>query len=262
MVRPLILTRQYELPLGVGLGMVVAERVIDLVAALAMLAAVLLWIDTPAELAIGGGSIALAELGRILGVTLVLPALLGTAALVFFGEPVLALVGRIHAWLCRVLPSATGLLDRALALAGSFVEGFSGLRRPGRLLAIIGLSALIWIDATCMYLLLAYGFGIEAMVGFGESMGVMVVTMFGSLLPSPPGMAGVQEAFGRAGLALYGVRGPGLDAIALAFAVIVHWWQIVLQASIAIGFMKRSGLSVVGLARGAKDFKVTDAKGG
>lgn len=252
LVRPALLAHRHDIPIGTGVGMVAAERVIDLVAALAMLAAVLILVETPETLELAGQTFRLAELGSVLGLTLVLPAVVGTTSLVLFGAPFLALLRRVLDGLAAALPTTARLCGQVSDLAGAFVEGLAGLRDPGRLALILGLTVLIWVDATSIYWLLSHGFGLSDQVGFGEAMGVMVVTMFGSLLPAPPGMAGVQEAFGRAGLALYGVHGAGQDAIALAYAVVAHWWMVVLEGVFALWFMRRWGQSLRGLASSAR----------
>ena len=69
--------------------------------------------------------------------------------------------------------------------------------------------------------------------------------MVGMALPAAPGFAGTYEAAVRGALALYGVvgdatvvpGGPTLDAIALAFALVMHWWVHIVQSSTAIWFL-------------------------
>ena len=92
-----------------------------------------------------------------------------------------------------------------------------------------------------MYWALGYAFGLEAWLDYGASAGVMTITALGALLPAPPGMAGVQEAFGRGALALFGVRGGGLDATALGYAVVAHWAQLFLVALAALVALARDG---------------------
>ena len=92
-----------------------------------------------------------------------------------------------------------------------------------------------------MYPALARAFGIEQAIGFGEGVGVLSITMLGMAVPAAPGFAGTYEAFVRGGLALFGVAGNdgsvNLDAIAVAYALTMHWWIFVVQASTAVFFL-------------------------
>ncbi len=246
LARPLLLRRQEGLPFTSGLAVVVALRALDLLATLAMLLLVLIFVDAPESLVIAGVNLHLADMLHSLGWGLVLPTLAFTVGLAFWGEPlqravvdpVLGLVARLdNPVVQRLVALASGLLER-------FTLGLAGLRSP----RLLGLSLLltvgVWSWSCSMYWMTARALGLGDWVGWPEALGVMVITMVGSLLPAPPGMAGVQEAFGRGGLALFGVRGPGLDPVALAFAVVVHWYQVLLQTLGALWFIRREGFSV------------------
>jgi uncharacterized protein (TIRG00374 family) len=248
-VRPLMVWRIAGVRPGAAVGVIVAERAVDLVAALAMLLIMLLGARTALSLEFAGVTVDLAVLGQRFGLLVVLPALLGLVAVVLLGHRMTALAARAVA---RLPPGLAGLGQRGLHLLEGFVEGFDGLRGGGRLLAVAGITFGIWSTVVLTFQLLAYGFGIDHLIGTIESVGVAVVTLLASLLPAPPGMAGVQEASGRAALALYGVSGPGLDATALAYAVVVHWWQVIIQAIGAAWFFRRAGLTVREVVRQAR----------
>lgn len=252
-VRPWLLKRREGVAMGSGLGMVVAERAVDLVAALFMLWVVLVWADMSPALVVGGAEISLVEAGRALGVVTVPAAIAGCLGLAFFDRPMLAIGERIAAALSGTFPALERPGRLALGFAETFAMGFRSFRSPARLAAIVALTGVTWATTASIYLLLAPAFGIGQYVGYPEALGVMVITMLGSLLPAPPGMAGVQEAFGRGALALFGVSGPGLDAPALAYAVTVHWFQVLLQAAAAAWFFWRDGVSVRELAAGARE---------
>ncbi len=243
-VRPVMLRRVAGLPLPRAVGLVVAERVIDLVAALVMLLVVLEGAHTELVLDFAGRRVPLDELGRVFGLFVVLPALLGAVALAAGGPAAVGLARRL-------LERRGGhrLAHAALALLASFVEGFASLRAGRRLIGVVALTAATWAATGTIYWTMAIGFGIHDRIGIVESIGVMVITMLAALLPAPPGMAGVQEASGRAALALFGVRGGRLDAVALAYAVVVHWWQVVVQALGAAWFLRRAGTRLADLRR-------------
>ncbi len=248
-VRPLMVWRLAGVRPAAAVGVIVAERAVDLVAALGMLLVMLLSARTDLVLDLAGTPVDVAVLGRRFGLVVVLPAFLGLVATVALGRPLTAGLGRV---LGRLPPALAGPGARALRLADGFVTGFDGLRSGGRLLAVSALTVGIWATVALTFQVLAVGFGIDHLIGALESVGVVVVTLLASLIPAPPGMAGVQEASGRAALALYGVSGPGLDATALAYAVVVHWWQVVIQAIGAVWFFRRAGLTIGQVVRQAR----------
>jgi uncharacterized membrane protein YbhN (UPF0104 family) len=88
-----------------------------------------------------------------------------------------------------------------------------------------------------MYLPLARAFGVGHLIGYGEGIGILCVTMLGMIVPSAPGFAGTYEAFFRAALALFGVSGEGLDGVAVAMALTFHWWQYGVQSCTALYFL-------------------------
>jgi len=252
-VRPWLLLKREDIPLGSGLGVVVAERAVDLVATLAMLWAVLVFADMPPALTVGDTEISLVEAGRALGLATVPAALVGCFSLAFFHGPMLRLMRRIIEACARAVPRLERPGEVLLSFAGAFASGFATFRQPGRLAAVIVLTATTWGSTAFIYLFMAAAFGIGDYIAYAEAAGVMVITMLGGLLPAPPGMAGVQEAFGRGALALFGVKGPGLDGPALAYAVTVHWYQMVLQTGAAAYFFWADGESLRELASGAKE---------
>jgi len=266
LARPLMLRHKEGLPMPTGLAMVVALRSLDLLAALCMLLLVLVTVDVPATMHVGSSEVALDDMLHGLGWGLVLPALAFTLGLAFFGAP---LERRVVAPVLRALErTGNPLLGRVAhigtGLVARFTEGLSGLRDGRVMVAALALTAAIWASACAMYWMTAQAFDLGHLIGWPEALGVMVVTMVGSMLPAPPGMAGVQEAFGRGGLALFGVRGGGMDPIALAYAIIVHWYQVLLQTVGALIFIRSEGLTPRALLamvslRGERDEASPDA---
>lgn len=256
LARPWLLQRTEGVTFGEGFGMLALERALDLVALLLALVFVLLWVDTPSvELVVAGHTIDLAAWGWSTARVVIPTIALGVVTLVVTGE---ALLDRFAPLLLR----ASGRLEGLVAFARAFTRAFRTLRSPGRLAAILALTALIWSEIALMYLVLAHGFGLQSFLGYPESAGVMTITALGALLPAPPGMAGVQEAFGRGALALFGVRGGSLDATALGYAVVAHWWQFIVVAAVAIWATSRQGLRISDLvSRARADYEAARAKG-
>ncbi len=254
-VRPYLLLEREGVPLGAGFGVVFAERIVDLLAVLAMLSLVLVWVDIPPEpIVVGGRSWEVVELGRTVGLGLFPPLLVVTAAIAIFGEPVVDALARPAETVKRVLRHRmfTVAIDLGLSFARSFSRGLAAVREPKRLAAVLALTALTWSWSGLMYVFLARAFGVEDLIGWAQGIGVMVITMLGTLVPAPPGFAGVYEAFARGALELFGLRGGELAAKALAFALVIHWWQYGVQALTAFYFFITERVSFTALAARAR----------
>lgn len=255
-VRPTLLLQREGVPLGAGFGVVFVERLVDLVAVLVVLQWVLIAVPIPSRMIpFGDGFFDIAAVGRDLGMLVVLPLLVGLVGLLAAGERAVVraerLCGRIGARLPegRLRRGVERLFGAILKLARGFVTGLAAVRQPGRLAAIAGITALTWGGTGFMYVMLAQAFGVADKIGWGQGMGVLVITMLGTMIPAPPGFAGVYEAACRGGLALFGVAGPGLDAKALAFALVVHWWIFLVQSGTAAYFFSTEGVSLAALWR-------------
>lgn len=255
-VRPTLLMQREGVPLGAGFGVVFVERLVDLVAVLVVLQLVLMGVAIPSRLVpFGDGSLDIAAVGQDLGSLLVLPLLVGLVGLLVLGDRAVGIAQRASASLLGSLPEgrvrslAARISGAILGLAGGFVTGLAAVRQPARIAAIAGLTALTWSGTGFMYVMLAHAFGLEDLIGWGQGMGVLVITMLGTMVPAPPGFAGVYEAACRGALALFGVHGPGLDAKALAFALVVHWWIFLVQSATASYFFSTEGVSIAALWR-------------
>ncbi len=239
LVRPLLLLEREGIPIGAGFGMVFVERALDLCSMLVMLGLVAWLVPVPGRtLEIAGQSVDWVNLGRIAAGIAAPSVLAGGVLVAVAGRPILARL------------KGDGLVVR---LIQRFGQGFLGLlegalRSPGRLAAILGLTVVTWVLTGAMYPPLARAFGIGDAIGYGEGVGVLAMTMAGMALPAAPGFAGTYEAAVRAGLALFGVAGEGadgrsLDAIAVAYALTMHWWIHAVQSMTAVVFMALDGFS-------------------
>lgn len=233
--RPLLLLERDGTPLGVGFAAVVLERALDLMSTFVMLAMVAWFVPaTGHTLTLGAQTVDWVALGQQTA-SVVLPVIVGgLLALFFAGRAALRLVER--------LAGPDGGLRRRLAapvlrFGASFVEAVEAVRSPGRLAAILGLTVATWALTGLMYPPLGRAFGVGHLIGYGEGIGVLCVTMLGMIVPSAPGFAGTYEAFFRAGVSLFGVSGPDLDATAVAMALTMHWWIFGVQAMTAFFFL-------------------------
>lgn len=234
-VRPTLLWERHGVPLGRGVAMVVVERALDLASAIAMLALVAFFVPTPSHtLHIQGYAIDWVELGRT-AATVVLPGMLAALLLLLVGGRTLV------SWASPRLPSLPTWAQRpsrlAIGFSASFADGLAAVRTPGRVTAILALTALTWSLSGLMFVCSAHAFHAADRIGYGEGVGLLSITMLGTALPSAPGFAGTYEAFLRGGLALFGVSGGDRDADAVAFALVHHWFVYGVQACTAVFFL-------------------------
>jgi uncharacterized protein (TIRG00374 family) len=254
-VRPYLFYEKEGVPLGAGFGLVFVERLLDAIGVFVTLIAVLLWVDVPdRSIELFGSDVSLVQIGRSAALLVLPPILLVLVVLAIFGPAALRFGERIAAAVeARVRSSAVHRVTRlALRFAESFVEGVAALRSPRRLAALAALTAAIFVSMGLTTFYLARAFGLESLIGFGQGMGVLAVTMLGIVLPAPPGFAGVFEAAARGGLALFGVEGGELGARALAYALVFHWWQFLLMAAAAAYFLWRDRVGLGRLFRFAR----------
>ena len=261
-VRPYLYWRRENVGLGASFGLVVVERLIDIVALFVVILGIVLWVEVPDRtIAMFGRELSLVELSRSAALVVLPPALVLLLGLVVFGQAALRLGARlVEAFEHRI---GSGWLLRfsrgVLRFAESFVAGVASLRDPRRLAAIVVLTVLIFFTMGLAAMWLAYAFELESFIGFGESLTVVIVTMLAIALPAPPGFAGVFEAGARAGLALFGVYGGELDARALAYALAMHWWTYLLFAVGAGYFLWRDRLDLGQLFRFARESAQTES---
>jgi len=242
-VRPILLAEREDIPLGAGFAMVVVERAVDLVA-MGVMVSVLAWlVPAPEALTQLAPGVDLVAFGRSMVGVAVPTVVAGLLALLLFGGHAVDLGARLTSrWSTgRLAP----LRSRVLSFARHFVSGVDAVRQPARLASILGLTAATWGLTGFMYPALAHGLGIGHAIDYTAGMGLLGVTMLGMALPAAPGFAGTYEAAVRAGLALYDIAGtapvrpggPTLDATAVAYALVMHWWIHITQSATAIWFL-------------------------
>lgn len=261
-VRPLLFADRAGVPLGTGFALVLVERVLDLVAILACLLGALAWIDVPDRtIEIAGRSLAVGEVARNAASAILVPLLAGLLGLAILGPAALRLGERVASALeARIAAPWLHRLTRGLLRFGTaFVEGLHGLRSPGRLAAVVALTALLFLAMGLMMSALAHAFGLEDRIGFAPGLAVLSITMLGIALPAPPGFAGVFEASARAALALFGVRGEAMAGASLAFALVFHWWPFLLLCAMAGYFLWRDRVGLGRLFRFARGPSSEDA---
>lgn len=213
--RPAILKNQKGVPFSTGLATVAVERMFDtgVLILLFLVVAATVEIDPLLEIPFGEYRLNKETLEMIAGGMVKLSLLLLFGMILFSIEPVRRLGNRLILKLPALLFFAPDhfkkrIEDRVcrplIRFTDNIASGFVLLKRPGRVLACIGLSLLIWPMHAYGYLLLMYGSpGVN--LTFFEMSAVMVIICFFIALPSVPGYWGLWEAGGIFAMRLFGV---------------------------------------------------------
>lgn len=201
-VRPALLSAREDLPLGPCLGTVVADRLLDGVAIVALFALGSLnarFVAGSAELADEIRLTALIALGVIVSGLIVLAA-------------ISALSGRLDVWLSGRNAPVRWAGRVALGLS----RGVEALRSPRRVLPIAAYSLLIWLVIG-----LATWFGIRAAgadIGFSDTLVMLPLLALGVSLPTPGGVGGYHALMQVGLVSLFGVD----PTVAAGAGILMH----------------------------------------
>jgi hypothetical protein len=202
LVRPALLSAREDLPLGPCLGTVVADRLLDGVAIVALFAAGSLGAHFVA------GSAALAGEIRVTAAMALIVIVVGLVVLVAISK----LGGRLDDWLSRRWAPLRWTGRVALGLS----RGADALRSPRRLVPIVAYSLVIW-------LMIALGtwVGIRAAgaeVGFADTLVMLPLLALGVSLPTPGGVGGYHALMQLGLVSLFGVD----PTIAAGAGILMH----------------------------------------
>ena len=229
-LRPYLLARQEGLSTSATLATIVMERVLDLIAVLALLALYVWGLADPANLP--------SSLIRPIEVS---SALAGVAALVLMVLMwVLAThperIGRLVFRSARVLPHA--MADRLAGLARTFSSGFAVAREPRALGSALVWSFPLWIAIAGEAWLVTTAFGID--MPFAGTFLLQALLVIGVAVPTPGGVGSYHEAY-RVGVTTF-FGAP--DDAAVAAAIVTHAISYIPVVLVGVIFMVQDGLSV------------------
>lgn len=202
LVRPALLSARQDLPLGPCLGTVVADRLLDGVAIVALFAFGSLGAHFTA------GSEALARELRVIAVVALAVIVAGLAILVGIST----LGGRLDAWLSRRWPPVRWAGHAALGLS----RGVEALRSPRRLIPIAAYSLAAWLTIG-----LGTWIGVRASgadVGFADVLVMLPLLALGVSLPTPGGVGGYHALMQFGLTSLFGVD----PTVAAGAGILMH----------------------------------------
>jgi len=230
MARPAILYKKNNVPFATGLATVAAERVFDLSILIILFVLVTFFVHIDPNLSIQFENISLTkDKLESIGANMTKVGVLLIVGIVMIN------VNWFRAFIIKFIEGTPNRLvflkkhqiehlkrsvgDKIIGIINNFSDGLSAVKQPGKLLACIGVSILVWYLQALSYFVMALCFpGID--LSFGEMTAVMVIICFFIALPSAPGFWGVWEAGGKFALLLFAVSKYDAAGYALGSHVI------------------------------------------
>jgi len=236
-IRPYLLARKEGLSATAAFATILVERILDLVAVLALLAAFLIAFDPGLEARDSAVFSAIRFGGLIMA-----PVALGALIVMFFmaGHP-----DTLHRWLLKaeaVLPAR--IASMIARLARTFAEGFGVVRRPERLIAAVAWSIVLWISIAAGIWAVSIAFGIQ--MPFTGAWLMLAPLVVGVAVPTPGGVGGFHEAYRIGATAFFGAD----NNTAVGAAIVLHALSMLPVAIVALVFIVQDGLKIGGIARG------------
>jgi glycosyltransferase 2 family protein len=224
-----LLARQEGLLVSATLATIVMERVLDLIAVLALLALYVWGIADPGAL----------PPALLRGIE-VSSALAGAVAIALMGVMwVLAThperIGGLVFAMARVLPHAVA--DRLAGLARTFSGGFAAAREPRALAAAVAWSFPLWLTIAAEAWLVTIAFDIA--MPFSGTFLLQALLVIGVAVPTPGAVGSYHEAYRIGVTTFFGAP----EDTAVAAAIVTHaisYFPVVLTG---IVFMAQDGLS-------------------
>jgi uncharacterized protein (TIRG00374 family) len=229
-IRPYLLAREEGLQVSAVFATVVLERVLDLIAVLALLAVFVFGAGDATTLPdrLRGPIMFSAAVGAGAAVALL------TLMWVMASHP--ERVGGVVLAATRVLPRGFG--TRLAGLASTFASGLAVARDPRLLLRSLAWSMAVWVVTSAEAWAVTNAFGID--LPFLGSFLLQAFLVIGIAVPTPGGVGGYHEAYRFATTTFF--HAPNDRAVAAA--LVVHAISFVPVVLLAIVFMFQDGLSV------------------
>jgi uncharacterized protein (TIRG00374 family) len=236
-IRPYLLARREGLSATAAFATIVVERILDLVAVLLLMAAFLIWFDPGLESRDSAVFLAIRFGGLVMA-----PVAVGTLAVMFVmaGHP-----ERLHAWVLKaeaILPARIAAL--IARFARTFAEGFAVVRSPGRLVAAIAWSIVLWIAIASGIWAVSVAFGIA--MPFTGAWLMLAPLVVGVAVPTPGGVGGFHEAYRIGATGFFGAD----NDIAVGAAIVLHAISVGPVIIVGLLFIVQDGLKLGGMARG------------
>lgn len=222
LARASLIGRKKNVGISRSLGSIAIERLMDVLMLVALTLALMRVLEIPAPIQAGLTGMVAAGLVGLVGLMAVslnrkhLP--------------------RLTAFLARIMPHR--LADRVTTLLGNFSSGADVLHRPAGFLAVVALSAGVWLAAGLGTLAWVTAFHLD--VPWYAGFFVLVMVNLGSAIPSSPGYIGVYHYLAMLALSLWT---PDRSA-ALAYAIGTHALNMLANVGLGSFYLVREGVSL------------------
>ena len=231
LARAYALSREiHRVPFSTAFASLAVDRVFDALIILTLMFGAMLLPSFPAGAA---GTAARYAVG---GVVFVVAVIIVLYLIVFFPKQIISLFELLAR---RVAPAFE---ERGRAILGSFANGLSVLRTPGRFLAVFGWALLHWLLNALAFWIAFVAVGIDA--PFGMALFTQGIIAIGVAIPSSPGFFGVFETAGKFALGIYGIS----QTSALTWAMGFHLLSFIPITLIGAFYFARAGLSFAELS--------------
>src|SRR5690606_13511152 len=227
LIRPWMLSRETGVSASAAFATVIVERLFDLVAVLVLF---VIWRVLPVPA--GTHEIEGVTPAAVLAGVMAVAALAVTFLLAGHSERMEPLATR----LARVLP-----VRAATAIVGfmqQFARGLAIMRRPGPIVASLGLSLVLWASIGLTTWLTSRAFDIT--FPYAASFLLSLFLVVGVAVPTPGGVGGFHAAYSFAVTRLFDATGEQ----AVACAIVLHAVSFVPVTLVGIVIMARAGLSI------------------
>lgn len=225
LVRPYLSKQRGYMSTTAGLANTAVERILDGLITTAGFAIVLVLLGErglPDEVALGGWG----------------------ALVIFGGASVVLVVGYVYRqaserfWRRLIGLVHEGLANKLVGLLTAFLDGLACFRSWGAFVAYLVYTGVYWLlNGAAMWMVL-HLMGTDA--GLLGAYFTLCFLVIGVMMPAPPGNVGNFHAFAKLGLVLLGVA----EGAALAFAIVIHAWQVITLVLWAGLFVVRGDVSL------------------
>jgi uncharacterized protein (TIRG00374 family) len=226
--RIMLMSRKHQIDICITSATVVLERLLDVLAILALAAVVMLTVPLPAVIRRGAQLAALAALGVFGALALLARSQRAVPRLELF------LSGRVH-------PRVSGFVFRILV---RFAQGLQVAKSPRHTLNVSLLSLMSWVVASLS--MWCYVSAFRLPVPWQAAALVLVVTNLGGAIPSSPGAIGVYEFLTMVALSVW-LSDPNT---AFGFAAAMHASNLALSVVLGLVAAWREGIQLSTLATG------------
>jgi uncharacterized protein (TIRG00374 family) len=221
-VRAYVLSTREPVGMAHALSTVAVERVLDMVVTLAVLAAILPFIELPQDF--NGPLVAVVSVVAVGGLLVML------------------LAGAQRERAHRIGALVTGRLpghwaERLHGLLDSFLEGFAVLSHPAVAARAVGYSVVIWLLAALGMYLTLFAFGLE--LAPTAPILVLALVSLSFAIPASPGHVGVFHLAVVSALKAFAVD----ESVALSYAFVAHLVAFLPPLLLGAGYLWRTGLS-------------------